>query len=73
MTIARIEDVANLAEVFGGDIGELQRSRDITPQVFGAVGDGVADDTAALQAWAAAGGTALPAGRYRLTLSLIHI
>lgn len=38
----------------------------VTPQMFGAVGDGVADDTAAVQAWADAGG-GVANGSYRLT------
>jgi len=38
---------------------------------FGAVGDGVADDTAALQAWLNAGNTLyLPQGTYRITSTL---
>lgn len=49
----------------------------VTPEQFGAVGDGVADDTAALQAAFDAvdpvlGGTVfLPAGRYRITTGLV--
>lgn len=47
------------------------RTQQITPQMFGAVGDGVVDDSAAVQAWADVGGGVLPAGRYRL-MSAIH-
>ncbi len=40
---------------------------------FGAVGDGVTDDTAALQAWLAIGGTlTLSAGNYRITSPLVY-
>lgn len=40
----------------------------ITPQMFGAVGDGVADDTAAVQAALDRGGLIyFPAGRYKVT------
>ena len=44
-----------------------------SPQQWGAVGDGVADDTASLQAWVGSGGGFLPAGDYRITSSLIII
>jgi hypothetical protein len=40
----------------------------ITPQDFGAVGDGIADDTSALQEWAnRAGLLTIPAGTYKIT------
>lgn len=43
----------------------------ITPQMFGAVGDGVADDTNAIQAAFNAGGEIyFPAGRYKVTRQL---
>jgi hypothetical protein len=40
------------------------------PLDFGAIGDGVADDTAALNAWLAAGGGYLPRGTYKITSSI---
>jgi hypothetical protein len=40
----------------------------VTPQMYGAIGDGVADDTAAVQAALDAGGIVyFPAGRYKVT------
>lgn len=41
-----------------------------TAKSFGAVGDGVADDTAAVQAWLDAGGYRLEDGVYRITSTL---
>jgi hypothetical protein len=53
----------------------LSLEQEITPQMFGAVGDGVVDDTTAVQsafdAVAASGGELfVPAGKYRLTSAI---
>lgn len=51
-------------------LDDLEAGSYAAPQHFGAVGDGVTDDTAAVQAWATATAGAigyLPAGNYRLT------
>ena len=59
------EDLRELS----AEIGELQNY--VTPQMFGAVGDGVADDTDAVQAALDAGGIIyFPAGRYKVTRQL---
>jgi hypothetical protein len=47
------------------------RQYSVTPQDFGAVGDGVADDTAAIQAaWASGNNIYFPSGQYKVTSSL---
>lgn len=51
---------------------ELVSSVAVTPQMFGAVGDGIADDTAALNRWANSGATLQGNNRtYRITSSII--
>lgn len=72
MTYARDEGVRALASHMGAEqdqqndrIGAIEGLSQ-HPVLFGAVGDGVADDTAAVQAWADAGGGTVN-GRYRLT------
>lgn len=59
------EDLRELS----GEIGGLKNY--VTPQMFGAIGDGVADDIDAVQAALDAGGIIyFPAGRYKVTRQL---
>ena len=55
-------------------LAESIASGSVTPEAYGAVGDGIADDTAAIQAALNAGGTVyFPPGRYKVTAPLVAI
>ncbi len=64
--VPRVEDAEEAASVANAKAISAQRAAGKTPEDFGAVGDGVADDTAAVTAWAAS------SGRLRVTDGAVY-
>lgn len=66
---ADVSNGSGAAFTSGGRAWYLSRNQVIAPEMFGALGDGVADDTAAIQKWLSFAGmlTATKGKNYRLT------